>query len=223
MKITLFALMILLISNSCDAPQRTRNPYGVPLPASTSETEEVNNFSNNDSSQTQDPDGESIVPPTTPATGLEDCNLNFQFYGGSIGYFGMCKNSQQQNKFKVKMAISVYEQSQGTCFVPINIQPNGSSYKLGIAECVTHQANMEYDMTLTTERAEPINGVMVIKYLAVGPYMNCMNAKINFYNSATPNCIYDPSCVNAAENYAASICTQFVSTYSNYYKQVPMP
>ena len=57
---------------------------------------------------------------------------------------------------------------------------------------------------------------MVIKSNALNAYMQCMSAKTDFINAYAPNCIYDANCLQAADNYAASICSQFVTTYKNY-------
>jgi hypothetical protein len=217
-------LFFILLLQACDTPQRTRDLYGNPVDNLTDDTKvsDVDDSSQDsgDDSQDDGSDDGGVVDTPTTTTGFEDCNLSLQFFGNTIGYFGMCKNTEYETKFKVKMALS--DTSVGTCFVPIHIQTGGSSYKLGIAECVHNEANKEYEMTLTKDRAEIVNGVMVIKSNALNAYMQCMSAKVDFINAYAPNCAYDASCLQAADSYAANVCSQFVSTYKNYYKQVPL-
>jgi hypothetical protein len=219
-------LFFIFLLQACDTPQRTRNPYGLELPVSSSETpgedskvSDVDSDGAGDDKSDDSTDGGVSDTPTT-TTGFEDCNLSFQFFGNAMGYFGLCQNSEMETKFKLKMAMS--DTSVGTCFVPIHIQNTGSSFKLGIAECVHNEANKEYEMTLTKDRGENVNGVMVIKSNALNAYMQCMSAKVDFINAYAPNCAYDSNCLQAADNYAANVCSQFVSTYKNYYKQVPL-
>ena len=154
-----------------------------------------------------------------PEDGFEDCNLGYQYYGGSnIGSFGLCQNSMNESEFKIKMANQ--DLSVGTCFVPVHIVNGGNSYKLGIAECVHNRAGQIYNMILTKERSEPINGVMVIKAgSAINAYMSCMSAKVDYMRSI-PNCQFSQQCMYQADQYANQICTQFVGTFSTFYKQV---
>ena len=110
----------------------------------------------------------------------------------------------------------------GTCFIPIRIVDGGNSYKIGIAECVHNEANRVYPMTLTKDRSDSINGVMVIKAgAATNAYMACMSAK-NDYILSVPNCQYSSSCIAAADQHANYICGRFVGTYSTFYTQVSL-
>lgn len=234
MKLITFILLAPIFFMSCDTPQRTRTPYQIPLTQGTGTSDTDNNGngnsgtdnvtnsdtnsgsdnSSNDNSNNNDNNDSS----NSSTTGFEDCNLEYQYFGNSIGYFGLCQNSESETKFKLKMASS--DSSLGTCFVPLNIQNNNNSFNVGIAECVHNEANKDYDMTLTKNRSEAINGIMVIKANALNAFMQCMSAKTDFINAYAPTCAYDTNCLIAAENYAASVCNQFVQTYSNYYLQV---
>ena len=215
-------------TNSCDTPQRTRTPYQIPLTQDTGtsdtdktdsdDTDNVTNSDTNSDDNNTSSDDSTIDTSTDSSAGFDDCNLEYQYFGNSIGYFGLCQNSDTETKFKLKMASS--DTSLGTCFVPLNIQSSNASFNVGIAECVHNEANKEYDMTLTKNRSESINGVMVIKANALNAFMQCMSAKTDFINAYAPTCVYDTNCLIAAENYAASVCNQFVQTYSNYYLQV---
>lgn len=124
------------------------------------------------------------------ATGYEYCTNTTPFNGQSIGMFGLCRHSSDERKFRVKFANG---STRGACFVPTHRLNNGTSFKLGIAECVHNQAGYSYYMTLNKEtvapnyvnpRSEPINSVMVLDASAVNAYMACMNAKETYFLSA---------------------------------------
>lgn len=206
-------LTTTLIFMACDSPTRTRFQDVSSQPVNIADEE----------AQTTDTDGKDIPggTPTTPVVddGFADCNLGYQYYGGpQIKSFGICQSTLNETVFKVKLAEQ--DLSVGTCFVPVHIINGGSSFKLGIAECVHNRADQEYDMTLTKERGEPVNGVMVIKAgPAINAYMSCMSAKVDYIRSI-PNCQYSQSCVQQADNWANHVCTQFVGTYSTFYSQV---
>ena len=219
----IYLLFFVFLIQACDTPQRTRDPYSIPVTTSVTPTDNdasVTDTDTDDDDDTSDDDSDVTEPTTPTTTGFEDCNLSFQYFGNAMGYFGLCQNTQIETKFKLKMALT--DTSVGTCFVPISVQSNGTSFKLGIAECVHNEANKEYEMTLTKDRSEPITGIMVIKSNALNAYMQCMSAKADFINAYAPSCTYDANCLQAADNYAASVCSQFVSTYKNYYKQVTL-
>lgn len=226
---TLFLLTLVFLF-SCDAPQRTR------FPTQSSDTviagggggyDGYDGYNDNGSNGSTGTDGSSGTTGTTGSTGtngstgsneqgFENCSNTTPFYGGSVGYFGLCQHSDDERKFKARFAQT--DVVVGTCFVPIHIV-DGKSYKLGIAECVHNQANTNYFMTLYKQRPEEINGVMVLKANAVNSYMQCMNAKAN-YIAAHPGCEYNATCLAQADQYAYTVCNAFVQQYSNDYKQV---
>ena len=209
-------ILILIATIACDTPQRSRTPFGDPVSTSSDNGSQgvVDNSNNND--QTSN-DGITDDGGSSNNTGFENCNLEYRYFATNIGYFGLCQNEAMENKFKLKMNES--DLQYGTCFVPVHVQTDGTSYKLGIAECVRNEKDKEYQMILTKDRPEAINGVMVVKAIGINAYMQCMSAKVDFIN-AYPGCQYDPACLQAADNYANSVCSQFVNTYSNDYKQV---
>ncbi len=207
-------MSIVISLMACDSPQRTRNPYGVPLPAEISTSGNGILDTNPDSNIVDADPNVGTTTPTNITAGFDNCNLAYQYYNSFIGHFGICQSSQVDTQFKIKIAQA--DAVEGNCFVPTYIMPDGTSYKLGRAECVRNEADKEYDMTLSKERSETINGVMVIKYNALGPYMDCMNAKVNFL-TAFPN--YPEADANI---YAANVCSQFVNTFRNYYIQVKL-
>lgn len=217
--IKLSSLLLLFIFTACDAPMRTR------IPTNTTPTSSVggqNNVVDENPSSPDEPTPDPVEEdPVTSTPGFENCALGPQFYGGSrIGSFGICQSTINESSFKLKMASS--DQSQGTCFIPLKIVDGGNSYKVGIAECVHNEANKVYPVTLTKDRSDEINGVMVIKAgAATNAYMNCMSAK-NDYILSVPNCQYSSSCIDSANQYANYVCGQFVGTYSTFYTQVSL-
>jgi hypothetical protein len=238
MKFFTFFLLFSFTLISCDAPVRTRIPV-------------TDNFESDTSGQVP-----GVVPVGTTTTktgyidqddntsqaGFEHCPyLDPDLDGGSVGYFGICQNENDNRVFK---AIFAETSTQGNCFIPIHILDNGNSYKLGKAECVHSQPEKNYYMTLIKEamppsysypRPEQVNGVMVIKLQSVNAYMGCMNAKEDFfvatngcclsktYNQSTGryNCAQaNQQCEPSANNYANNICNMFVQNHGNNYRQV---
>lgn len=226
-KVSLF--LILFALGACDAPQRTRFPTnpdystvqgfsddGTFTECDTSYEEDCGQNSGNGSNGSNTNTSTSSTSGNSTEMGFESCSNTTPFYGGSVGYFGLCKHADDERQFKARFNQS--DLSIGTCFVPIHIL-NGKSFKLGIAECVHNQANRDYYMTLNKQRPEAINGVMVLKASAVNAYMQCMNAKAN-YIAGHPGCQYNAQCLAAADQYAYSVCNSFVQQHSNDYKQV---
>ena len=228
-KISLTILLVLL--GACDAPQRTRFPTNPDYSTIQGSTEgsgytdcDSSYEENCGSSTTTGQNGGSTTSTTSGNTtsgsntqmGFESCSNTTEFYGGSIGYFGLCRHADDERQYKA--LFNQTDLTVGTCFVPIHIQ-NGKSFKLGIAECVHNQANRDYYMTLNKQRPEPINGVMVLKASAVNAYMQCMNAKAN-YIAGHPGCQFNQQCLAAADQYAYQVCNAFVQQHSNDYKQV---
>jgi len=227
---------------SCDAPVRTRVSSAGTF-SNSGEQDNPEGFQQGDESVNGGngtlSDGNGTL---SNQEGFQDCEfLSPQFNGGSIGFFGICQNSNDQRKFK---AIFADSSSQGTCFVPLSIANNGNSFKLGRAECTRNQPDQEYLMTLnkelippnfTQERQESINGVMVIKAESLNSFMGCMNAKEDYfitrqgccaqktYNPSTArfNCLRaNPLCENDANAQANFTCNLFVQNHADNYRQV---
>jgi hypothetical protein len=230
--------IVTYLITACDAPVKTRVPTA-PSYNNISGQGVVDNGVNVNNNNNNTGSGGSTGNNGSSEPGYENCDLSLQFSGGSLGYFGICQNTQDERKFK---AVFAQSNTSGTCFVPVYIQNGGSSYKLGIAECVHNQANTNYFMTLNKEmmpptfsypRSEQINGVMVIQSSSVNAYMGCMNAKADYF-VATYGCCYqqvqysgrlyclqtNPQCESAANSYANNVCNSFVQNHSNKYRQV---
>lgn len=231
-RILLLSMAIIYIS--CDAPIRSRNPYATPVdtsnlstddptPSNDNITDSSNSGSNNNSNDNANDNtndnnsGESDNTTTTP--GFENCNLGLEHNVNTVGNFGICKSTMDEAKFKVKFGST--DSALGTCFLPIHINNDGSSFYLGPAECVHHQANKVYDMALSKDRSENINGVMVVKYDALNAYLQCMTAKMQFMNN-NYNCSYYPQCVQQANEFAAQVCSHFTQSYVGHYLQLPL-
>ena len=233
MKVLAFILFSTVLLASCDQPMRTRfqeTPAGIDnnLDGVAGEGEGTTgtNGSGGETSSEDGIDESQNTDPITTVPGFSNCSLSMQFYGGpAIGYLGLCQSDQNESVFKLKMAES--DPTVGTCFVPVHILGQ-NSFKLGIAECVHNVADKVYDMILTKERPEPINGVMVIKAgSAVQNYMYCMNAKVDFMYGFPPGTYVDQQCVTQAQGnpdaYAFCVCTKFKGAFSSFYKQIPLP
>lgn len=217
MKAILLSIFIIIFV-ACDAPSRPRNPYYVPV-TSTDTDADTDTKTNPDQAtgDTNQDDQNKNNDTTQVEAGFENCSLGYIYYASSIGNFGICKNTQNEMKYKVKLANG--DSSNGTCFVPIHINSDGSSYHLGPAECVHHEGGKEYSMTLSKDRSENINGVMVLKANALNPYMQCMTAKMQYINNYY-NCQYNQSCLQAADNWAYQVCNNFIQVYEGYFYQV---
>lgn len=217
-KILIFSLPIVVLI-SCDLPQRTPN---------------INELSGSSVQTTTNPIN---LPESTTGTsgntqpGFETCSTDFNYNGQQIGRFSFCRHSSNASQFQV-----IFEQASntGTCFVPTHRLNNGTSFKLGRAECVYNQANVPYRMTLNKElmppnfssqRPEPINAVMVLRADAANAYMACMNAKNSYLVSArqipgnysSPPCCYNPVSVEGNPHclQVNPSCEQAANTYAN--------
>ncbi|MEX0798128.1 MAG: hypothetical protein WD025_01710 [Bacteriovoracaceae bacterium] len=210
-------IFALFLTVACDAPQRTRYPTS----ASGDYSSVFGDSGAGGSSQGGSGDGNGngdggADDHGSSEPGFEECNLGHQYYGGNIGYFGVCQNSGDERKFKSSFAKA--DISEGTCFVPMHIQ-GSQSFNVGRAECVHNQANKTYYMTLYKSRQDDTNGVMVLKAGSVNAFMQCMSAKANYIQSR-PGCLYDYNCMQAANQYASTVCNSFVKNHQNNYKQV---
>ena len=246
MKLILFTFFMTFNFVSCDAPVRTRVPTSVDY----ANVQGNGNFDNNQGNNNQGYGDGGINTGSTgnngnnnqEEPGFENCEyMSPEYNGGSIGNFGLCRHTSDERRYK-----SIFAQSNtaGTCFVPVHIQNNGNSFKLGKAECVHNNADTNYYMTLNKElvapnfsypRAEAINGVMVIATQSLNAYMGCMNSKEDYflgtqgcclqrvYNQSTNrySCIQpNPQCESGANNYANNICSMFITNHGNHYRQV---
>ncbi len=225
MKYSIVLFTFLYMVSACDSPRKTRDPYSS-VNGSTITTSGTTDNTTDDSTSDSATDDttDSTDDSTTTTTGFENCNLNYQYFNQYIGNFAICQNSLDDTKFKIKISQNDY--TEGTCFVPIRRNTNGTSFKLGIAECVNNEAGKEYTATLSKENQNyKINGVMVLKARALSPYMMCMNAIVD-YNNYMANPYYgsnniDSGCYQSSygnsNTYAQCVCNKFVSYYKLYY------
>ena len=220
-------LSFLFVYISCDAPLRSRNPYASPIDTSklggTPTPTPTPDGTNKAGTDNANKDSETTTETTT-TPGFETCQLGPIHNINSGGNFGVCQSTLNEKQFKAKFVNS--DSSNGTCFVPLHVNSDGSSYYLGPPECVHHTTNKEYTFLLTKQRSEIINGLMIIKNNALNPYMQCMTAKMQFmsqYNNCqTNNAQTNAQCVQAAESWAYGICNNFATLYSGDYLQLSL-
>ena len=212
---TILLFLLYFALTSCDVPSRSRT-Y-----TTTSSTDSDTSGTTTNVTTDDEDDDSSESDDVTSITGFSSCSLAYSYYNSNIGYFGLCQSSANEKIFKLKMAQS--DSSTGTCFVPIYIDSSGNSYKVGTSECVNNVAGQVYTVTFTkTTSTYSINGVMALKANALTAYEQCMSARDTYINYYGSSCYYSSSCLSAANNYASSICSSFVSSYSNYYVQVEL-
>ncbi len=213
---TLLPFLFYFALTSCDVPTRSRT-Y-----TSTSSSDSSTSGTSTDVTTGSEEDEDSTTSDdVTNTTGFASCSLSYSYYNSNIGYFGLCQSSVDEKVFKLKMAQS--DSSTGTCLVPIYIDSSSNSYKVGNSECVNNVAGQVYNVTFTkTTSTYAINGVMALKANALTAYEQCMSARDTYINYYGSSCYYSSSCLTAANNYANSICSSFVSSYSNYYVQVQL-
>lgn len=217
---SLLLTFLLILSVACDTPVRNRSPYAQPTDTSSKDNPD-DNPSVGGQGKDNDGDGDAgeggSGSETTQDDGFKDCNIGYVYYALRIGNFGLCQSSKDETKFKLKLANA--DTSIGTCFVPIHVNSDGSSYHLGSAQCVNQEADRVYDMTLTKDRTENINGVMVVKANALNGYMQCMTAKMQFIQTYN-NCVYNSYCMASADQWAQEVCYNFTQVYDGHYYQV---
>ena len=211
-------ICLLYSFTACDSPIRSRDPYAPAvdtsnIDTSTSEKEKEKETDKEDNTKSQSEGIESDVADE----GFEDCNLGAVHYEEKIGNFGLCQSTKDEKVIKIKMQNA--DSSNGTCFVPIHVNSDGSSYHLGPAECVHHEADKEYTATLNKDRSENINGIMVLKANSLNGYMQCMSAKYQYINNYY-NCNYNQTCLNSADQWAYQVCLNFTQVYDGYFFQV---
>lgn len=219
-------LAILTTYISCDSPVRSRNPYAAPVNTTGVDVQgsdnqnnsgNTNNNANQDNTTKTNPDTGTTTNETTNSPGFENCDLGYDRYLNAVGNFALCHSTVDEARFKAKFANT--DSSLGTCFIPIHVNSDGSSYNLGPAECVHHQGGKVYSFGLSKDRSENINGVMIVKANALNGYMQCMSAKM-YYMSNFQNCSYNVQCVQAASQYASEVCGTFTQVYVGNYLQV---
>ena len=223
-------MSILIISvYGCDVPQRNRY---INVPSYNGTTGEVT--TNGETTTTTytttpgDTNGQAATTTTetTSEPGYENCQLNYSFYGGSLGYFGVCQQSSNERSFKFKFQNqyacqggSNMSTNCGTCFLPMHMLANGTSFMVGSAQCVHQNAGQTYYGTFSKTRSEAINATIVIHRTSLDAFIQCMNAKSNYLSQCYGGA-YNQTCVQSAENYAKQVCTSFTQQHSANYKQV---
>ncbi len=204
-------LTILIFLQSCEAPTRNR-VYQSTSTATTSTTED-----DEDTSTTTTTTESTVVS----GTGFSSCDLSYNYYNSSIGYFGLCQSSTTDTLFKVKMALS--DSTIGTCFIPIYQGSSGDIEKVGTEECVNNVSETVYTVSFTRETSSTITAIMVVKANAMTSFNTAAAAKNKFItlNGGT-TCSSLAYCSTAATNYSISVWNSFASIYGSYYVKVSL-
>lgn len=229
MKSILTITIITFMLASCDTPTRNRyidtggtgiNTSGTINPDTTVSGYTQGGIDDNITTNT------ATNTNTTTEQGYESCNLTPQYYGGTMGYFGVCKHSNDDRGFKFKFSTRYGCQGGtnestncGNCFIPMHKKSSGGSYALGPAQCVHNDAGKEYYGTFSIYLNQPVNAIMAIHRYAVDSFFQCMGAYQSYLNNCSGGAS-NPYCIQQASAYADSVCTSFENTHRQNYKQV---
>jgi hypothetical protein len=230
MKLIALTALMILVATSCDAPQRNRFIPSTGISSLDNDDDYTGdgNFTTGTNGNTNGNTNGGTTNNTNGSSepGYENCDITPSYYGGSLGYFGICQKSSDERGFKFtfqdqyscqggsNMAVNC-----GTCFIPMHMQGNGSSFMVGPAECIHQNAGQTYYGTFSKNRGEAINATMVIHRYHLDSFIQCMTAKAT-YLSQCPGGAYNASCVQQADNYAYQVCSSFTQQHSGHYKQV---
>lgn len=220
MKYTLTLILCSLIITSCDQPIKNRELQGqIGYPGSSSNSNGFNfggSISDNNNSGSG-LESNQDTPSNGNDVGFESCNFEKREYISRFGYFSVCQSSSNEKFFKVKFSSSV---SNPICFVPTHINEDDTSFKVGPAECSQSlQVNKVYNVPVTKDVSSSINGLMVIAYESLNPYMQCMTFKAS-YLQAYPQCVTNSQCMASINSQAQSLCQSFKQTHSSKYNLV---
>ena len=119
----------------------------------------------------------STSSSTTTTAGYEHCNFNdYSYYVSAVGSVIACQNSSTKTKVEIK--INQTNTTEMTCFIPTYRDSSGSSFYIGPAQCLYHNADTLYEGTFTIDRygytSSHFNGLMIMKYGLTDDYFNCM-------------------------------------------------
>jgi hypothetical protein len=224
MKVLVTTLTFLLLS-ACNPPQQERF---IDYSFDGQQGSGFNNFTSGSGTSTNT---DNFVPnpntdPTNLGPGFEFCDLGYRYSINQLGYFGICRHNSAENMYKFQF--NQTPAMPGVCFVPMHRNADGSSFKVGMAECVQSvyiQPNNVLNLVFRSkELPDTINAVMVVYSNSLTPFMDCQNGKAQFYQANGCSCdIYGqcnkPVCYQA-DSYAQQICETFVSNHAGYYRQV---
>lgn len=219
MKILLITCALLTMTTSCDVPQRNHmvNSYanGSNLNNPTVGTTTTNPWGTSGTTSGSASGGTigGSTGPTPPPPGFENCDISTKYYASEINYMGLCQSSQDETSIAVKSTIA---DSNRTCLIPTFKDNTGSSTYLGQPQCYLPQTTSVMMGKLYKTRSGfsnyPINGVMVLKEIALNAYFTCMNAYVNF--------MLMPQCPNGAKTnaYCDQLARQDMATKCNNFK-----
>jgi hypothetical protein len=243
MKTLLMIISTLCLVASCDAPQRTRAPVEY-ISGNGAQTQGMGNAFLGTNGVTS---GSTTGVPTTgsPDTspGFENCDLTQKYQTIDIGFFGICRSTQDETTIKFRPSLTIQAPSPRVCLIPTYRDANGSSTYIGNPQCTFTTSNVVVQGKLYKDRSDfqnyPLNGVIVMREPLLAEYISCMHGYVNWpgnactggatsrYCSNWPNvCPYgartNPQCDIEARNYMAGLCNGFKTKYGNAYIDISL-
>lgn len=216
MKLSLFLFSLLMITSSCDSPQRNRimssatNGNGLSQPGTTTNTNPWGTGNTTSGTTGSTTGGTTSNTPSKPA-GFENCDLSPNQYAAVIGYMGICQSTLDETSVAVNSTIT---DTTRTCLIPTYKDQAGSSTYLGQPQCfLPKQGEVTMGKLYKTRNgftSYGINGVMVMKERSLTAYFTCMDAYVTFTH---PNCPYGAKtngyCDQLARSLMATKCNNF--------------
>ena len=215
MKLSLFLFALLMLTSSCDSPQRNRiissanSGNGYTQPANTNTPNPWGTGTT--SSSTGTATGGSTSGAQTKPPGFENCDISANQYAAVIGYMGICQSTLDETSVAVNSTIT---DSIRTCLIPTYKDQAGSSTYLGQPQCfLPKQGEVTMGKLYKTRNgftSYAINGVMVMKERSLTAYFTCMDAYVTFTD---PRCPYGAKtnayCDQMARSVMATKCNNF--------------
>ncbi len=226
--------MALFLICACDQPATNRRSLSNYTPFESALNSNNSNNTNNNNSEnitSEDATENSFTQTNNYGAGFESCNLNIYKDNAVIGQVSVCKNSNQETSVKTKYSKQDY--AERTCLIPSHKLSNGSSFYLGVPQCMFHGSGQILNGQLVKNRSGftqyAINNIMVMKQTSLNAYFACMDAVVNhiaaycptvtdtscnMYNVNPQMKAYCQQCITNAYNSMTNLCNQFKSGHS---------
>ena len=176
--ITMFTVSVIFTGCFSDTSTRRRSVVAVVTGSdSNTSTTQPSDLVDTNSFATTTATASSSSTSTTVTAGYEHCNFNdYSYYVSTIGSVIACQNSSTKTKVEVK--INQTNTTEMTCFIPTYRDSSGSSFYIGPAQCLYHNADTIYEGTFTIDRygysSSQFNALMIMQYGLTDDYFNCM-------------------------------------------------
>jgi hypothetical protein len=229
--------LILFVLTACDQPATNRRSLSNYTPfesSAVSGTGTATGTSTGTGGSTVDAESateDSFAQTNNYGAGFESCNLNVYKDNAVIGQVSVCKNSNQETSVKVKYSRQDY--AERNCLIPSHKLSNGSSFYLGVPQCMFHATGQILNGQLVKNRSGftqyAINNIMVMKQTSLNAYFGCMDAVVNhiaaycptvtdtscnLYNANPQMKAYCQQCITNAYNSMNNLCNQFKANHS---------